>query len=232
MGVLEQVSQMKSQGVPESEIVSRLKQLGVSPKDVNDALSQSQIKDAVNNPQETKIPTEKQIPMPEATYVPKTQEVEQEPYAPQSQDTPQPQEEYAPQPQEEYAPQQDVYQQEAYNSPQETYDSNMMIEIAEQVFNEKIKKVAKQIDKINDVQTILQIKTEHATERLKRIELIMDNLQVAILEKIGSYGRNLESIRKEMGMIENSFSKIIPNAKKLSPKKLHEETKKKTSKKK
>ena len=226
MGVLEQVSQMKSQNVPESEIVSRLKQQGISPKNINDALSQSQIKDAVYNPQETKIPTEKQIPMPEATYVPKTQEVEQEPYAPQSQ------EEYAPQPQEEYAPQQDVYQQEAYNSPQETYDSNMMIEIAEQVFNEKIKKVAKQIDKINDVQTILQIQIEHATERLKRIELIMDNLQVAILEKIGSYGGNLESIRKEMGMIENSFSKIIPNAKKLSPKKLHEETKKRTSKKK
>ena len=104
------------------------------------------------------------------------------------------------------------------------------MDIAEQVFIEKIKKIEKQINKMKDTQTILQTQVEHSTERLKRIESIMDKLQTAILEKIGSYGSNLESIKKEMTMIENSFSKIIPRAKKHNSKKNH--AKKKTSKKK
>ncbi|MCK4647757.1 hypothetical protein KAT24_02400 [Candidatus Pacearchaeota archaeon] len=231
MSVLEQVSQMKSQGIAEQDIISRLKQQKISPKDINDALSQSKIKEAVYSPQETnRVPAE-QIPMPEnteAAYVPRTQEITQEA------NIPQPQETYAPQ--EEYAPPQEVYQQEAYGYPApEEHGSDMMIEISEQVFNEKIRKVEKQIDKMNDVQVLLQTKTEYAVERLKRIESIMDKLQVAILERIGSYGKNLETIKKEMEMIEDSFTKIVPSAKrpahkKLAHKKVHTKTPKKKSK--
>lgn len=231
MGVLEQVSQMKSQGIPEQEIVSRLKQQKVSPKDINDALNQSRIKDAVYSPQKANTAPE-QIPMPEkepteATYTPRTKDIKQE------DNVPQPQQNYTPQPQEEYAPPQEVYQQEAYNYPApEESNSDMMIEISEQVFSEKIKKVEKQIDKINDIQMLLQTQTAHAVEGLKRIESIIDKLQVAILERIGSYGKNLETIKKEMGMIEDSFTKIVPSAKRLAQKKVHKETKKKISKKK
>jgi hypothetical protein len=35
-------------------------------------------------------------------------------------------------------------------------------------------------------------------------------LQIAILERIGSYGKNLESIKSEMEMMQNSFEKIVP----------------------
>ena len=228
MGVLEQVSQMKSQGIPEQEIVSRLNQQRISPKEINDALNQSRIKDAVYSPQETNMPPTETIPMPEnveAPYVPRTQDIKQ------GSSVPQPQKAYTPQPQEEYAPPQEVYQQEAYDyAPEGEQNSDMMIEISEQVFSEKIKKVERQIDKINNTQTVLQTQTEHSTEKLKRIESIMDKLQIAILEKIGSYGKNLESIKKEMTMIEDSFTKIVPHAKKLAHKKVH--TKTKTSKKK
>ena len=107
-----------------------------------------------------------------------------------------------------------------------------MIEISEQVFTEKIKKIEKQIDKMNDTQAVLQTQTEYATERLKRIESIMDKLQVAILERIGSYGKNLESIKKEMEMIEDSFTKIVPGAKTPIHRKVHKKTPSKTPKKK
>jgi hypothetical protein len=233
MGVLEQVSQMKGEGIPEQEIVSRLRQQRVSPKEIDDALNQSRIKEAVYDSQET-MPSYEQIPMPEgnvgAPYTPRTQDVNQEGQFPIT-------ESYAPQPQAEYAPPQEVYQQETYDYPNaEGYSSDMMIEVSEQVFNEKIKKIEKQIDKMNDSQVLLQTQTEHAMERLKRIELVMDNLQFAILEKIGSYGKNLESIKKEMGMIEDSFTKIIPGIQKpthnVIHKKEHKINKKKTSKKK
>jgi hypothetical protein len=176
----------------------------------------------------------------EPTYVPKTQEIGQEPYLPQEQYAPQegyvpqPQEEYVPQPQEEYTPPQQVYQQEPYQEYMPgAQNTDTIIEISEQVFTEKIKKIEKQIDKLKDTQALLQIQTEHSTERLKRIEAVMDKLQIAILEKIGSYGKNLESIKKEMHMVEDSFSKIIPHArtakKHTTPKK--KQTKKSSKKK-
>jgi DNA-binding transcriptional MerR regulator len=226
MGALEQISQMKSQGLQESEIISQLKEQGISPREINDALSQSQVKDAVYNPREET--PQSPIPTPpnqtsEATYVPKTQE-QGESYAPQ------PQENYVAPPQEEYTPPQETYQQTNYEYPQESYSTDTIIDIAEQVFSEKIKKIENQIDKLKDTQTILQTQVEHSTEKLKRIESFMDKLQIAILEKIGSYGSNLESMKKEMGMIEDSFSKIIPHAKKHTAKK--KTTKRKTSKKK
>ena len=50
MGVLEQITQMKNQGIPDQEIVSNLQEQGISPKEINDALSQAQIKNAVTSP--------------------------------------------------------------------------------------------------------------------------------------------------------------------------------------
>ncbi len=236
MGVLEQVSQMKKQNVPEQEIVSRLKEQRVPPKQINDALNQLQIKEAVYDSQE-QAPAP--IPIPEEqtseeTYVPKTQEMEQEQYAPQEEYASQPQEEYVPQPQEEYAPPQQVYQQEPYQGYMpETQNTDTIIEISEQVFTEKIKKIEKHIDKLTDTQILLQTQTEHSTERLKRIEAMIDKLQIAILEKIGSYGKNLESIKKEMSMVEDSFSKIIPHARATKKHTAHKKKQtKKSSKKK
>ena len=35
-------------------------------------------------------------------------------------------------------------------------------------------------------------------------------MQIKILEKVGSYGGGLESIKKEMEMMQDSFSKTLP----------------------
>ena len=43
---------------------------------------------------------------------------------------------------------------------------------------------------------------------MKRIESIIDKLQSSILEKVGSYGSNLDSIKKEMSMMQDSFGRI------------------------
>jgi len=49
--VIEQISQMKQQGLQTNEIIQNLKQQGVSPKEINEALSQSEIKSAISNNQ-------------------------------------------------------------------------------------------------------------------------------------------------------------------------------------
>lgn len=105
---------------------------------------------------------------------------------------------------ENYAP-----QQQDYESYAPSYDSDIMIEIAEQVFAEKIKKIQKHVDESEEFKTLTRIKIDDIAERLKRIETTIDKLQITILEKVGSYGKNLESTKKEMEMMQDSFRKII-----------------------
>ena len=85
-----------------------------------------------------------------------------------------------------------------------------MIEIAEQVFAEKMRKMQKQLEDLNEFKTLAETKLTNTTNRLKRIESTIDKLQIAILEKVGSYGRGLDSIKKEMSMMQDSFSKTLP----------------------
>ncbi len=217
MGVLEQVTRMKEQGIPEREIVSELSQQGISPKEIDDALKQAQIKYAVSDDEEgmqpSIMPKGEMPPSPKQnkTYTPPTYEQQQ--YAPQ--------EEYAPQ--EQYIPQ----QQEQYYTPGEGYeqqyaagiDTDTVMEIADQIFSDRIKKIQKQLDDVTEASTLLQTKVENVSERLKKMETMMDKLQIAILEKVGSYGKNLENIKKEMSMMQNSFSKMISSPKKESTEK-------------
>lgn len=49
--VIEQISQMKQQGMQTGDIIQNLKQQGISPKEINEALSQSEIKSEITNTQ-------------------------------------------------------------------------------------------------------------------------------------------------------------------------------------
>tara|TARA_Y100000296_G_C5148458_1_gene245062 strand:+ start:86 stop:757 length:672 start_codon:yes stop_codon:yes gene_type:complete len=194
MSVLEQITQMKSQGVSENEIVKQLQEQGISPKEINDVFDQAQIKKAVSseNPktEELHAPSQK-------TYTPKTQEISG-------------QEMYSPQPQTQQEEQYQGYpQEEAYDYSQTGVDTNTIIEVSEQVFFEKIQKIQKKVDEIYEFKTLGESKIENLSERIKKIETIIDKMQIAILEKIGSYGSNLEGIKKEMSMMQDSFGKIV-----------------------
>jgi hypothetical protein len=140
------------------------------------------------------------------------------------------QEEYSPPIQENSTPEQaqtdPKYAPEKYqapqsyapeNYPQQQYDdqgyqssgTESMIEIAEQVVSEKTKQVQVQMEKIMEFATLANNKIEHLQKRIERIETTMDKLQLSVLDKVGSYGKDLSSIKNEMGMIENNFSKIV-----------------------
>lgn len=202
MAILEQIQQMKNQGMPDEEIVRNLQEQGVSPKQINDALNQSQIKKAVIDEKDmysTGAPSPNQ--QVQGNYVPQTQEF---PESPETR-----QETYA---QQEYAQPQEYYQQDQYGYSPGGIDSDTIIEIAEQVFSEKMKKVQKQVDDLNEFKTLAQTKIENMTDRLKRIETIIDKLQISILEKIGSYGENIDNIKKEMSMMQDSFGKVVNQA--------------------
>ncbi|MBU2104183.1 MAG: hypothetical protein KKF67_00190 [Nanoarchaeota archaeon] len=184
MGILDEVMQMKNQGMPDEEITQILKEKNVSPKEINDVFNQAKIKSAVNH-----------------EYTPpQTQDV----YTPQAYEAPEEQK-YAPQ-----DSQQNYYQPESYESYSTGgIDTDTMIEIAEQVFQDKIKQIKKQVENTSELKNILQSNIENLSERLKRIESVIDKLQIQILEKVGSYGEDLRAMRKEMSMIQDSFGKTI-----------------------
>jgi len=206
MGVLDQVTLMKNRGQSDQEIIDSLKEQGIPPKMIKDAMAQAQIKEAVTRPltdgmQQSIMGTEEDpeefqetmAPQPEFSGIYPPQEVQQEQY-----------QEYSPP--QEYG-QQEYYQQEGYAYA--ASDTGTLIEIAEQVFSDKIKKIQKQMDSLNEFKTLSETRLSNVEERLKRIEAVIDKLQLSILDKVGSYGDGIDSIKNEMSMMQDSFSKAL-----------------------
>lgn len=215
MALLEQIQQMKKEGRTEDEIKNNLQEQGVSPRAINDAFNQSKIKDAVAGQEDSSdgyyVPT----PSSQGKYQPGAIEMgEQDNYYQPQQEMQYPPQNYAPQTQE-------YYPQEGYeNYSAGASNTDFMIEVAEQVFHEKIRKIQKQVEEMVEFAGLAQGKIKDYSERIKRIENIIDKLQVNILEKVGSYGENLNSVKKEMAMMQDSFSKVLPElAKKHAHKK-------------
>ena len=210
MGALDQIIQMKQMGLSEQEISDRLFEQGITPKAITDAFSQAKIKEAVEGENERQEDDFLETPSPFSppeTYAPAIQEMPQPPF---SQYSPQQENSYSPSP--AYPPQETeaYYPQEGYENSQAGFGTDTMIEIAEQVFEEKIKKLSQQLSAFKEFSAISETKFSNYENRLKRIESVMENLQIKILEKVGSYGEGLNSIKKEMSMMQDSFSKTLP----------------------
>ena len=200
MGVLDQVVQLKNQGADDDQIAQMLTGQGIPPKQIYDAINQSKIKNAINKDMEEGM----QPSITEQGVVP-IQQLEQN-YSQNYN-----QQEYDQGQNQGYAPQyQEMSPQEGYD-PNSGGDSNLMIELAEQVFSEKIKKIQKQMDELNELKTLMQVKVDNLDQSVKRVENVLDKLQISILDKVGSYGQNLESIKKEMNMMQETFSKTLPS---------------------
>ena len=197
MGILEDVTSMSNSGISDEEIITNLREKGISPKEIRDAFNQLKVKNAVSD---YDLGSAKDVFAAQTESYAQAQES----YPPPGQDYSPPGQNYSPT-QQEYAP------QEGYaNSPYSGgVDANTIIEISEQVFSEKIKILQKDLDSFNEFKSLNQIRMENLNDRLKRIETVFDRLQLTILEKIGSYGQNLEVIKKEMNMMQDSFSKVI-----------------------
>jgi hypothetical protein len=217
MANLEKVMQMKKQGFSENEIAKKLQAEGISPKEISDAINQSKIKQAVagfNEESEDMQPSMMGTSLSEYNQPQQNQNIpspnfqEQEEYVPQEN-------QYS---QEDYNYQGNYSQQNYSNYPQEqgyegypqTSESSAdaIIEISEQVFSEKIKNFQKQIAELIEFKTIAQTKIENIEERLRRMEKMFDQLQISIIEKVGNYGKNLDYLKNEVNMVEDSFSKI------------------------
>ena len=222
MIILDQVTQMKAHGAQDSEIIQHLQNQGIPPRDIQDALGQASIKSAVGGSQVSGM-QQSIMDSPQEDYSQQESYVPQEDYSQNYAAAPAPsydsqmnQQAYAPQ-----MPPQNNYQEYIQDTPQEYYsqdpagyeyaqpsDTGNLVEIAEQVFTEKVRKIQKQLDKLNEFRTLSEVRLSNVEERLKRIEEMFDRLQLSILDKVGSFGKNVSNIQKEMDMMQDSFSKV------------------------
>jgi len=210
MGALDEVTKLRDQGISDNEIIASLRGRGVSPKEINDALAQAQVKNAVGSAEpgmEGSIMDSQNTNTPSTTPEYSGGATEQTEYVPENQPiTPPAIENEVPQMGSGYA--ENNYAQDDYGGGYGG-DTDTIIEISEQVFIEKSKKMKKQISENAEFRALASSKIENMSNRLKRIESSLDSLQSAILEKVSAYGGGLESIKKEMNMMQDSFKKVI-----------------------
>src|SRR3989344_8679090 len=154
MGILEEVRQMQQQGATEEIIVSSLREKGISYKDISEALVQTKIKAAVEDPEEIQPNSETDLPQQDEAVQGLQQSMMQQSLYPENQET----QKYVPTPSSpkqqtfDYAPQYGEYypQGEAGGYPQEgteyqpyEYQSSgistdTITEISEQIVSEKM----------------------------------------------------------------------------------------------
>lgn len=193
MATIDDVMQLQSQGMSDSEIIKRLRDQGASPKDINDSLAQAKIKSAVQQDPGSEVgEMEQSIMQPQEEQM---QEAEQ--YAPQ-----QYQQQYT-QPAQDYQayPDSTQYQQPA--------DAETISEIAEQVVSDKFKEFEQKTGDLSMFRTSVQEKIQDLNERLKRIENSLDKIQQAIIGKIGEFGENMTYMHKDMENLHNTVSKLM-----------------------
>ncbi len=188
MGLIEEVQDLKSSGVSEDKIAAILQERGYTNRDILDAISHNQIRDAVSSDNESQYSQQDMHPSLTNEKVPQT---------------PEPQQNYQSYPQEQQYAQ---YDQGSYATPT---SSDTISEISEQIVSEKLSPIRDQLEKIIDMRNNFETRISHLDERLRRIESILDKLQMAILERVGDYASNLQSIKDEMIETQKSFKSLL-----------------------
>jgi len=218
MATLERVIQMKGQGISDAQIVSSLRQEGISPKEISESLSQSNIKMALTA-EEPPIQMGNEEGQMDSSMQQSimTQErpVDEEGYKDYSETSTAPapvptqaiSPEQNPQAYPEYYPEYQAQYQE-YQPPQ-SIDIETVNDIAEQLIEEKTEKLEKEIAAFTKFREEVQFDVQKMNERLMKVETKFDELQMAIIKKIGDYGKDISNISKEMHLTQESFSKVL-----------------------
>lgn len=182
---MEEVNQLRNQGKSDLEIAEYLRQQGYDEQTIREEIAQSKIKQAVSA--DAPFPSIQEAGMqPSMMSYPSQQPSYQQDYS------------------------QPAYQQQDYQ--QQSYDysasSDTITEIAEQVANEKISAFKDQLEKVIDFKTTIDSRLDYLDERVKRIERMIDRLQLSILQKVGESLSGIDDIKKEVQETQKTFKSM------------------------
>jgi len=95
-----------------------------------------------------------------------------------------------------------------YQPYQEAMSSDVITEISEQVVSEKLMHMHDKLEKALDMRTVIDAKVSNLDERLKRMEKVIDRIQLSILQKVGEYLTDVKDVKKELEETQKSFVAI------------------------
>lgn len=207
--ILDQITQMKKQGIPSNQIIQNLIQQGISPKEINEALSQSEIKNEITS-QDNQMYSDmqpsisSQYSSDNQTSSINQQDNYQQSYPEYHQGFSEPQtQNYSNQTTENYK-----YDYPEYQQPGGS-DIETINDISSQIVEEKIKNFKKEFSNFINFKKESENKIEEIDKRLTKIEEKFEELQMAIIRKIGDYGEEIKNLSTEMKYTQDSFGKII-----------------------
>lgn len=222
MALLDKLESMKQRGMSDMQIMTALKEEGYSPLQVNEAFSQSKIKSAVSkdNSAENQPDLQPSIMQPEqqtSMSVPSPDGQSLQVQSAQSQQA------YASQPIPQYTQEQSQYENQQqypqYSDPNAQYsqegyyqqglDLETVRDIAKQEIEQSLKKIKDQVNSLEKMKTDLSFEVQNMDNRLNKIESVMQELQSAIIRKMGEYGESIQGISQEIKATQKSFSKMI-----------------------
>ena len=218
MSAIDEIKKMRLEGRSDQEIYQSLQQEGFPGNEIQEALAQTQIREAVIAPPQGPLILSDNLPAQE--YQPQLQEpIIPTPFAQEydsSYGSLQPSlmnqpEQYAetPEYQTEY-PQEQQYDSQYTQYPQ--ISSDTITEIAEQTVAEKLSKIRNELEKVIDIKITTETKLSNLNERLQRIEKIIDNLQLSIMQKVGEYTENVADLKNEVIETQKSFTTLSHKA--------------------
>lgn len=217
MGIIEDIKRMQAEGRSEQEIASQLQGRGYAQQEVYEALAQAKIKNAVSGTGENTAGSEEHA-MPSAGGA-------MQPSMLQSGATDEPpspelnaQAEYAPAPYPSQAPYAQPYTaappgQQGYGYQEQPYypgpSTDAITEMVEQIIVERTNVLHQEITKGQETRQLIETKIEYIDDRLKKIERIIDRLQLSVLQKVGEYVGNVEDLKTELVETQKSFKSLL-----------------------
>ena len=235
MSTIDQVRQLRMSGKTDGEIIADLQEQGLNPREINDVLSRSKVKDAVfNGQQQTEEFSEDFGAGMQSSIMNPNSQVQQNQYQEQypGYENQNSQRSYKKQTQEmpgeassidsgqtipeAYSNYQDYENQgQGYQNQGQEYqqynavNTETMTEIASQLMDEKIMKITSALKDLTDMKSILDVQVRKMDERLTRIESIIDSLQTSLIRKTSEQEQNISDIKTELHGMQTGFSKMI-----------------------
>lgn len=219
MGIADDIKIMQNEGRGEQEIASALQNRGYASQEIGNALAQAKIKEAVagagTSPDlavASGVTTmQPSLLSPSSTsdepQSPELESVGAQQYAPQ-QGYAQPYTTSPASQQQGYG-----YQDQYYAGP----SADAISEIAEQIVAERVEKIRQDLARAAESRRLMETKLEYIDERLKKIERVIDRLQLSILQKVGEYMTNVEDLKTEVVETQKSFKSLLASRSPKAP---------------
>ncbi len=215
MGIIDDIRRMQNEGRNEQEITMQLQNQGHGQKEIYEALAQTKIKDAVAGAESrtgeeglaspSGNPMQPSMLSPTASDEPQGPELETQEIIPQ----PYPAQQYTQPYTTPVQGQTEGYAGQGYYAGP---SADAITEVVEQIVAERIGKVSQELARSIENRQVIETKLDYVDERLKKIEKIIDRLQLSILQKVGEYMTNVDDLKTEVIETQKSFKTLLATA--------------------